>query len=496
MIVLTIAGAVAYFLSGAPTQDVPSGLSTIPKEAVKEKPSKSAQSALTYHADGPITLDVRKARLELDARLIEHIPQSQIIAEVERLKAKYKGVERSKQLYVYFKKIIENKMPFDQLSGQVEYFASELGDNEWVNLTNHIAARFPGDFTKAELMFENRPFSSTYASILNAWLTGTASSYPGQSLKFIRSLPPDWQQSAQVSLVSSLASSGIEHALADVTAKNPRPSHFQHREKQPRRITEKRPHVEAEGELDLLPCVRQDVVRQGSLTVALIHRVEVAGELHFTEGEWFDSQLLFYEFPVQQRIPARLIAEPGMPHWITFVDFLPLPHHFMEPAAAHRNRATVSSIPLRGLLQFLLGEKGIEAASVSGSFPLRLVADVPVPLQQMINIPQRQGIAVEEEDLVILLRVLDQFRHLVFPAPCPLRPGLPAHGWCFQIDFFQPFPLHQKERGRRVAEDEDVSREKSPHEGGSQHLPEKPVTLRARRIESHRVNKVFFRSAA
>ena len=214
MIVLTIAGAVAYFLSGAPTQDVPSGLSTIPKEAVKEKPSKSAQSALTYHADGTITLDVRKARLELDARLIEHIPKSQIIAEVERLKAKYKGVERSKQLYVYFKKIIENEMPFDQLSEQVEYFASELGDNEWVNLTNHIAARFPGDFTKAELMFENRPFSSTYASILNAWLTGTASSYPGQSLKFIRSLPPDWQQSAQVSLVSSLASSGIEHALA------------------------------------------------------------------------------------------------------------------------------------------------------------------------------------------------------------------------------------------------------------------------------------------
>jgi hypothetical protein len=106
VIVLTIAGAVAYFLSGAPTQDVPSGLSTIPKEAVKEKPSKSAQSALTYHADGTITLDVRKARLELDARLIEHIPQSQIIAEVERLKAKYKGVERSKQLYVYFKKII------------------------------------------------------------------------------------------------------------------------------------------------------------------------------------------------------------------------------------------------------------------------------------------------------------------------------------------------------------------------------------------------------
>lgn len=165
---------------------------------------------------------------------------------------------------------------------------------------------------------------------------------------------------------------------------------------------------------------------QGRFAVALIHRVEVAGELHFTEGEWFDGQLLFREFPVQQRIPARLIAEPVIPHWITFVDFLPLPHHFMESAAAHRNSATVSSFPLRGLLQFLFGEKGIEAASVPRSIPLRLITDVPVPLQQVVDIPQRQGVAEEEEDLVILLRVLDQFRHLVFPAPCPFRACLPA----------------------------------------------------------------------
>ena len=104
VIVLTIAGAVVYFLSGTHPQDVPNVLPTIPKVEVKEKSSKSAQSSFTYHADGTITLDLRKARLELDAKLIEHIPESQIFTEVERLKVKYKGVERSKQLYVYLKK--------------------------------------------------------------------------------------------------------------------------------------------------------------------------------------------------------------------------------------------------------------------------------------------------------------------------------------------------------------------------------------------------------